>query len=496
MGIEIRQDTFTEEDFDRFNEKIRDNLHALQQLLDQPGFGVGEDSLGAELEFYLVDQGGDPAPCNEAILKAASNPQLTPELNRFNLEYNLKPHAFTGSPFTAFEQELHQAIATTNNFSAQQGAQLLPIGILPTAQLGQFGAHMMTDQPRYRAMDNALRRLRGAPFEVHIDGKPPLNLSWDDVTLEGANTSFQLHWRLNPDQFANSFNAVQLVTPVALALAANSPLLFGHELWQETRIALFKQSIDCRDENHAQRKYPPRVYFGNGWLRQGALELFASTVALFPPIMPVLHQEDPLQALAQGKLPELHELKLHQGSTWPWNRAIYDHHDGGHVRMEMRALPAGPSLQDMSATGAFILGSALALRDSMPDRTNLLPFKFAEHNFYRAAQHGLDAILLWPSSSQIKVVEYEVLELARRLVPMAEDALQQAGMDHKEAKRLMDNIRDRIRARTNGAQWQLRVLHKLVATGLNAVAARHQMLERYRQNFYSNQTISQWSESL
>ena len=289
---------------------------------------------------------------------------------------------------------------------------------------------------------------------------------------------------------------MQLITPIALALAANSPLLFGHELWQETRIALFKQSIDCRDENHAQRKYPPRVYFGNGWLRQGALELFASSVALFPPIMPVLHEDDPLQELAAGKLPKLHELRLHQGSTWPWNRAIYDHHDGGHVRMEVRALPAGPSLQDMSATGAFLLGSALALRDSMPDRINLLPFKFAEHNFYRAAQHGLEATLLWPSSSQIKVVEYEVLDLAQRLVPMAEEALQQAGMEAAETNRLMNNIRQRIAARTNGAQWQLTVLHKLRASGLSATEATQQMLERYRRHFNSHQPVSQWSTEL
>ncbi|HAG93413.1 MAG: hypothetical protein CMK83_07160 [Pseudomonadales bacterium] len=496
MGIEIRQDHFSEQDFAHFNAKIRDNLKALQQLLEQPGFGVGEDSLGAELEFYLVDAGGNPVPCNQAILKAAGNPQLTPELNRFNLEYNLQPQPFRGRPFSGFEQELQTAIDATNRVAEPLGAQLLPIGILPTVTLSQFGAHMMTDQPRYRAMDNALRRLRGAPFEVHIDGTPPLNLTWDDVTLEGANTSFQLHWRLNPEHFANSFNAVQLITPIALALAANSPLLFGHELWQETRIALFKQSIDCRDENHAQRKYPPRVYFGNGWLRQGALELFASSVALFPPIMPVLHEDDPLQELAAGKLPKLHELRLHQGSTWPWNRAIYDHHDGGHVRMEVRALPAGPSLQDMSATGAFLLGSALALRDSMPDRINLLPFKFAEHNFYRAAQHGLEATLLWPSSSQIKVVEYEVLDLAQRLVPMAEEALQQAGMEAAETNRLMNNIRQRIAARTNGAQWQLTVLHKLRASGLSATEATQQMLERYRRHFNSHQPVSQWSTEL
>jgi len=493
MGMDITQDCFTAGDYDRFNSKLRDNLRALQQLLAQPDFGTGEDSLGAELEFYLVDEAGNPAPCNQAILARAGNPQLTPELNRFNLEYNLTPQPFRGSPFQQFERELQRVMQQTNAVAAELGAQLLPIGILPTATLQQFGHSMMTDLPRYRAMDKALRQLRGAPFEVHIDGKPPLDLRWDDVTLEGANTSFQLHWRLPPARFANSFNAVQLVTPIALALAANSPLLFGHELWQETRIALFKQSIDCRDENHAQRKYPPRVYFGNGWLQQGALELFASTVALFPPIMPVLHEDDPLQQLAAGELPQLHELKLHQGSTWPWNRAIYDHQAGGHVRMEMRALPAGPSLEDMSASAAFLLGCALALRDSMPQRINLLPFRFAEHNFYRAAQAGLDASIMWPSSSQIKVVEYPLLELAQRLLPMASDALQQAGMDSTEVTRLLDNIQTRIEQRCNGASWQLRTLHALQRDGLSAEAARYAMLQRYRDNFYQHKPVSQWS---
>ncbi len=493
MGVDISQDQFSQQDYDRFNLKIRDNLEALKHILATPGFGVGEDSLGAELEFYLVGKDGLPVACNQKVLDEANNPQLTPELNRFNLEYNLQPQNFKGSPFSAFEQELNRAIASTNQIAAQHGAELIPIGILPTLSIDHFGIQMMTDQPRYRAMDNALRKLRGEPFEINIDGNPPFKIKWDDVTLEGANTSFQFHWKINPSQFSNSFNAVQLITPIALALAANSPTLFSHELWQETRIALFKQSIDCRDSENTKCKYPPRVYFGNGWLREGALELFASTVALFPPIMPVMNEEDPLALVAEGKLPQLHELKLHQGSTWPWNRAIYDEHNGGHVRIEIRALPAGPSLQDMSAISAFLMGSALALRDSMPERINMLPFKYAEHNFYRAAQQGLEAMMLWPSFSQIKVVEYPVLELATRLLPLAEDALLQAGMDATECTRLMSNIEKRIEAKINGAIWQNSVTHQFIQKGSSRQEALHHMLEQYRANFHSGKSISQWS---
>lgn len=496
MGIDIEQDQFSSADHERFGARIRDNLKALRVVLARPDFGRGPMSLGAELECYLVDSVGLPVACNQEILQLAHEPQWAPELNRFNLEFNLTPQTFVGQPFSGFEQELRQAFSRVNAIAIEHHATLLPIGILPTLEQQHFNQHTMTDLPRYRAMDAALKTLRGGAFSVDIDGDPSLHLQWNDVTLEGANTSFQLHWRMNPEEFRDSFNAVQLVTPIVLALAANSPFLFGHALWDETRIALFKQSIDCRGSVDARQKYPPRVYFGNGWLQQGALELFASTVALFPPILPVVSNDDPMQQIAEGQLPVLHELKLHQGSTWPWNRAIYDHHDGGHIRIEVRALPAGPSFVDMHASSAFLLGCALALRDSMPERINLLPFKYAERNFYRAAQVGLDATLLWPSSSQVKVVEYPLLELAQRLVPMAQAALEQHGMASDEVTRLMNNIQERINARVSGARWQRLITQQFEHRGMTRQQALQAMLQRYRTHFESGQPLINWSTSI
>ncbi len=493
MGIEITQDQFSEEDYQRFNRKIRDNLRALEAILERPDFGVGEDSLGAELEFYLVDAAGRPASCNQNILQAYRHPNLTPELNRFNLEYNLQPQPFAGKPFQNFEQELTRTLRALRPITQQQQVELIPIGILPTLKISDFGPQAMTDLTRYRVMDNALRQLRGQPFAIDIDGDPPLSMHWDDVTLEGANTSFQVHWRINPSDFAASFNAVQLVTPIALGLAANSPTLFGHTLWEETRIALFKQSIDCRADDDIKGKYPPRVYFGNGWIHQSALELFASSVAVFPPIMPVCSDTDPLAQLAQGQLPELKELGLHQGSTWPWNRAIYDHQGGGHIRIEMRTLPAGPSLEDMSANAAFLVGSALALRDSMAERVRMLPFKNAEYNFYRAAQEGLDARLLWPSSSKIKLVEYPLLELAQRLVPLAQEALIHHGMAPLESNRLMQNIQLRINKKINGARWQKQVTERFRHQGMNSSEALSAMFQSYREHYRSGLSLSEWS---
>ena len=476
MGRSIGKDEFTPQDFERFAVKVRDNLRALKKLLAAPDFGVGEQTVGAELEFYLVDSNGLPAPCNTRLLEAAGDPALTPELNRYNLEYNLKPHPLAGRP-------LAQAC----------GAELLPIGILPTLSLQDFGTRMMTDLPRYHAMDRALREMRGGPFEIDIDGTPPLKLSWDDVTLEGANTSYQVHLRVEPGNFSNSFNALQLVTPIALALAANSPTLFGHDLWEETRIALFKQSIDSRAPDKARRKYPSRVYFGTGWIREGILELFESTVALFPAIMPEVSDEDAEAVLGRGGIPHLYELQLHQGSTWPWNRAIFDHRNGGHVRIEARTLPAGPSLIDMNANAAFLIGCVLALRDSMPDRVNLLPFRCAEENFFRVAREGLDAVVLWPSSSRIKMVEYDLTELASRLIPLASEALVAAGVDGDEVAKLMTIIAERLALRTNGARWQRRMANAFAAQGCDRRESLFRMLDEYRRNYRSREPVSRWS---
>jgi hypothetical protein len=52
--------------------------------------------------------------------------------------------------------------------------------------------------------------------------------------------------------------------------------------------------------------------------------------------------------------------------VWRWNRAIYDPASGGHLRIEMRALPAGPTVIDMLANAAFLIGLSLWLAEQDP----------------------------------------------------------------------------------------------------------------------------------
>ena len=235
MGIEIDKTSFASSDYQRFNNALQENLDVLEGLLATPGFGSGAGSIGAELEMYIVDQHGHPLHLNQEICDAAGDAQLSVELNRYNLEYNLTPRALGDGPFAATEQEILTKLAQLGKVAAEFGGRIVPIGILPTLRPSDFGAHCITDRKRYHALVSQLLR-RSSHFRIDIDGEDPLQLDMADITLEGANTSFQIHYRVLPQLFADTFNAIQLVTPLALAVGANSPTLFGHNLWQDTAV--------------------------------------------------------------------------------------------------------------------------------------------------------------------------------------------------------------------------------------------------------------------
>ncbi|MCB2069375.1 MAG: hypothetical protein KDF67_06925, partial [Ottowia sp.] len=171
--------------------------------------------------------------------------------------------------------------------AATHGGRIVPIGILPTLRQTDFGPHCITDRRRYHALVQQLIKRRGDRFRIDINGQDPLKLDMADITLEGANTSFQVHYRVEPGAYADTFNAFQLMTPLALAIGANSPTLFGHRLWHETRIPLFKQSIDTRHVDRFSWNEPARVNFGQGWVRRGAQELFREVARIYPPLLPI-----------------------------------------------------------------------------------------------------------------------------------------------------------------------------------------------------------------
>jgi gamma-glutamyl:cysteine ligase YbdK (ATP-grasp superfamily) len=496
VGTEIAQEEFDEGDYERFAERLGQCLRALGQLLERPGFGAGPATIGAELELFLVDAAGRPLPCNQAVRAAAADPRVTLELNQFNLELNASPGPLAGRPFAALGGELSVLLDHVAAAARHHAGRPVLIGILPTLTRADLGRGMMTDVPRYRALSAGLRRARPDPFRIQITGADPLELTSEDVGLEGANSSFQIHLRVDPADFARTYNAVQLATALVLAVSGNSPTFLGHRLWDETRIAVFKQSVDDR-EGHGPRRRLSRTALGTGWLRNGALELFTESVRLHQPLLPALRQPPPVMAGRDplpggaGQAPSLDELRLHQGTVWRWNRAIYDPAEGGHLRIEMRALPAGPTIIDMLANAAFLIGLSLWLAGQDQQWTYALPFERADHNFYRAAQHGLSAQLTWPTGQRDRTRTAAAAMLAAKLVPAARQGLVQAGVAADEAAGLLDVISARVATGQTGAVWQRATL---------AAAEQHHdreralavMLDRYLKHAETGLPVHTW----
>ena len=285
MGLSIDRDQFEDEDFSQFGKRLTHSLQALGQIIERQDFGEGPQTIGAELELSIINSQGQAYPINRTLLNCSHDDHLQLELDRFNLEYNLSPVSLAGLPFSHLRTQLTNAIQSLAQCAAGLGGRIVPIGILPTLCPEELDSPVMSDLPRYRALSAGLRRLRDGPFRIHINGPEPLTVTCSDVTLEGATTSFQIHLRVNPQDFANVYNAAQLVTPIVLALSANSPIFLQHRLWEETRVALFKQAIDSRKTQEGDWQAPARVSFGHGWVRRGAYELFAEAVGLHPSLI-------------------------------------------------------------------------------------------------------------------------------------------------------------------------------------------------------------------
>jgi hypothetical protein len=327
---------------------------------------------------------------------------------------------------------------------------------------------------------------KGYVFDTFPNGSPGI----PSGSSARVNTSFQVHLRVDPAAFTHTYNAVQLATAPVLAVAGNSPTFLGHRLWEETRIALCKQSIDDRDGRGLRRRLA-RVAFGTGWLREGPLALFAEGVRLHQPLLPVLGDQDPLDGGTQAQVPPLAELRLHQGTVWRWNRAIYDPASGGHLRIEMRALPAGPTVTDMLANAAFLIGLSRWLAAQDQRWTYRLSFERAEHGFYRAAQHGLAAELTWPVGDSSRLRTLPAAELVPELLPAARQGLTGAGVAVEEADHLLGIIAARVAAGQTGAVWQRRMLATLEPR-LGRQRALAAMLERYLEYAATDQPVHTW----
>ncbi|GAA4813001.1 hypothetical protein GCM10023220_50510 [Streptomyces ziwulingensis] len=461
MGRAVAQLAFDDEDYVLFRVRLLQQLRTLADLTDRPGFGARPPTLGAELEMTLVGDHCRPVPLNAAVRDALRDDRLTLEVTRHNLEVNLTPVALAGRPFTALAEEATQMLARVTALArVNHGAQAVSIGTLPTLTPADLTDDALTPSPRYHALERARVRRSPASFPLRMRGQEFLRAQ--SVAVQGAVCSWQVHLTVPPDRFNRTFNAAQFATGPALAAAGNSPLPLGRHGWQESRIAWYEQGFGDRRPGRGRGAPRPRVGFGRDWLRGSRSAGFEEAVRRYDVLLPDITPGGDNRENTSG-CPPLEELRLHLSTVWSWNRPVYD--PVGHLRIEFRALAAGPTPLDMAANAAFLIGLTLSLTSEGHDVGATLPFAYARSNFYRAARDGLSSSLWWPSSTSGAPREHRAADLVRQLLPKARSGLVSAGVNAAEADGLLDLLRHRVTTGRTGAQWQERALEALDGLG-------------------------------
>jgi hypothetical protein len=132
------------------------------------------------------------------------------------------------------------------------------------------------------------------------------------------------------------------------------------------------------------------------------------------------------------------------------------------------------------------------LRPQLETLLPAMPFAYAKYNFYRAAQYGYRAQLVWPDLEHQQLHEIPLLDLVQHLLPVARSGLQQIGIAEAEIDRYLGVIEERRETRCTGAGWQLSCLDRLEADGMQSRAAPQLMLQHYMQQVRTSKPVAQW----
>jgi gamma-glutamyl:cysteine ligase YbdK (ATP-grasp superfamily) len=484
MGRDIQPIKISGEDRRNYREKLRRSLDVFDRMLRESVFDTSLSLVGQEIELNLVDERGDPSMRNAAVLDAIADPAWATELGQFNIEINMPPRALGGDALAEMEDEIRADLNAADGKARDRGCRLVMIGILPTLREDDVHEGTLSANARYRVMNEQIFAARGEDIRIAIDGSEQLLTHADSITPEAACTSVQLHLQVSPDAFARYWNAAQAMAGPQVAVAANSPYLFGRQLWHETRITLFEQATDTRPEELKQQGVRPRVWFGERWITS-VFDLFEENIRYFPALLPICEDEDPLAALEGGGAPRLDEMTLHNGTIYRWNRPVYAAAAGQpHLRVENRVLPAGPSVADTVANAAFYYGLVRALAEAQRPIWTQMSFATAAENLHAAARHGLDAQLYWPGAGEAPAAEL----VLRRLLPLARDGLTKWGVNAAQADRLLGIIEQRCLNGQNGAAWQI----ASAGAEPDRREALRLMTQRYIEHMHTNEPVHAW----
>ncbi|MEP4092683.1 CBS domain-containing protein [Reichenbachiella sp.] len=435
----------------KFIKHLLSDIKALETMLKEGMIENDIIRIGAEQEFCLVNDQWRPSKLSQEVLNSINDPHFTTELARYNLEINLDPVELKSNCFSKVESQLSALLKKAAAAAKKHQNKVVLTGILPTIGKKELGFDFMTPSPRYWNLNDIAKELRGGDFELNLSGVDELSIRHDSVLFEACNTSFQMHLQIPSFDFISSYNWAQAISGPVLSACTNSPLLLGRELWSETRIALFQQSVDTRGSSRALKDQQARVTIGNQWATGTAADIFKNDVALYKLILTKDIAVDSMDELAAGKIPSLAALCLHNGTIYRWNRACYGVGNGKpHLRIENRYIPAGPTVLDQMANFAFWVGLMKGRPSQFDDMSNHMDYRDAKSNFINAARTGRDTSLHW-MGQRLTVADL----VTKELLPLAYEGLRKMNIDKKDTEKLLGVIEQRVKGQT-ASKWLIK----------------------------------------
>ncbi|WP_408612802.1 glutamate--cysteine ligase [Glycomyces luteolus] len=458
MGDEVTGSALRHWDHPAYTARLQAGRTALAQLLADRRLDRDRPMTGLELELDLVEPTGDPAFANDAVLEhlhtSGEEDALygaQHELGAFNIELNLPPRLLDGAGISWYESDLAAVLSEVREAADKAGVRVCPIGTMPTLSTDHMHVEALSTARRYRILNEQIMSQRGEDLRIDIRGAESVDFTSSSIAPESANTSVQFHLQVSPEDFARYWNAAQAIAGVQVAMGANSPYLFGRQLWAETRVILFEQGTDTRRAHQREAGARPRAWFGERWI-DGVLDLFDENYRHFAPLLPLCDEEDPLAVTAAGGVPSLRELRYHNGTVYRWNRPVYDVSSGRpHLRVENRVVAAGPTAADICANMALFYGLVVHYANAPVPLCEEMDFAQAAANFRSAARHGIHADQWWPGRGLVPARTL-VLE---DLLPKAAEGLAAMGVVSRDIGRFLGVIEARCRRGVNGATWQV-----------------------------------------
>lgn len=470
MGQEIQATQFDAEAFEAFAQHL-DRETRLLSAWEKDGLLCCQgNKLGFELEGWLVDQESLPAPCNQAFIETADSSDIVPELAKFNFELNTAPVEFGSEMFQRMYAQAKGIWEHCDKTAETLKLRALSIGILPTLELNDLNLQNISGLSRYQALNEQVFRLRyGRPIELGIKGKDSLHLQHHDVMLEAATTSLQVHLQVGSEEAVRAFNLSKILSAPLVAVGANSPFFLQRQLWSETRIPLFEQSVAV-----AGSDYSKRVTFGIRYAEDSLLECFEANRDRYPILLPAL-QDKPTESLAH--------LQMHNGTIWRWNRPLvgFDEKGRPHYRIEQRVMAAPNSAIDLVANTAFYVGLMSYYLSRQDCLESVIAFSAAHRNFYLAARQGLSAKIAWTDGKDHALDEL----ICEQLIPNAREGLTGMGLHISETSHWLGVVEERVKTGQTGSEWQLNWVQRY---GPDWAA----LVEAYSEQQATSKAVYQW----